>query len=54
MVLPRPTPQVMIDHHVRDDLGFLKISWDYVRDLFEKKYINDVFERYVENIRSFI
>lgn len=48
------TPQVMIDHHVRDDLGFLKISWDYVRDLFEKKYINYVFERYVENIRSFI
>ena len=24
------TPQVVLDHHVRDDLGYLKISWDYM------------------------
>ncbi len=24
------TPQVVLDHHVRDDLGYLKISWDYI------------------------
>ena len=37
------TPQVVLDHHVRDDLGYLKISWDYIIDIFDKQYITDIF-----------
>lgn len=33
------TPQVVLDHHVRDDLGYLKISWDYIIDIFDKQYM---------------
>lgn len=35
------TPQVVLDHHVRDDLGYLKISWDYIIDIFDKQYIKE-------------
>lgn len=31
------TPQVMLDHHVRDDLGSLKLSFDYVTELFARE-----------------
>lgn len=48
------TPQVMIDHHVRDDLGYLKISWDYVQELFDKEYLEEIFEGYVGKIEDFI
>lgn len=46
------TPQVAIDHHVRDDLGYLKISWDYVEQLFDIKHLEHIFSVYVEMIKS--
>ena len=48
------TPQVVLDHHVRDDLGYLKISWDYIIDIFDKQYITDIFGTYVNNIKKFM
>ena len=48
------TPQVVLDHHVRDDLGYLKISWDYIIDIFDKQYITDIFGAYVNNIKKFM
>lgn len=48
------TPQVVLDHHVRDDLGYLKVSWDYIIDVFDKQYITDIFGTYVNNIKKFM
>lgn len=48
------TPQVVLDHHVRDDLGYLKISWDYVVEIFDRQNIAEIFNTYVRNIVRFI
>ncbi len=46
------TPQVAIDHHVRDDLGYLKLSWDYVKGLFDERYIRQIFKKYISTIKN--
>ena len=48
------TPQVILDHHARDDLGFLKISWDFIIELFDKKTILEIFNTYVSEIKKFM
>lgn len=48
------TPQVVLDHHVRDDLGYLKVSWDYVIEIFDSQYIMEIFNTYVTDIKNFI
>lgn len=48
------TPQVILDHHVRDDLGYLKISWDYIVEIFDKRFITMIFNTYVNKIEKFI
>ena len=48
------TPQVILDHHVRDDLGYLKVSWDYIAEIFDKGNVTEVFHAYVGNIKKFI
>lgn len=48
------TPQVILDHHVRDDLGYLKVSWDYIAEIFDKRNVTEVFQAYVGNIKKFI
>lgn len=45
---------MVLDHHVRDDLGYLKVSWDYIIDVFDKQYITDIFGTYVNNIKKFM
>lgn len=35
-------------------LGYLKISWDYIIDIFDKQYITDIFGAYVNNIKKFM
>lgn len=44
------TPQVCLDHHVRDDTGVLKLSWDYIGQLFAEDYVESMFVSYVELI----
>ena len=41
------TPQVMLDHHVRDDQGYLQVSWDYVEELFEETVMTELFTDYI-------
>lgn len=48
------TPQVVLDHHVRDDLGYLTISWDYVKELLGEKEVSQIFTRYVELLTQVI
>ena len=48
------TPQVVLDHHVRDDLGYLKVSWDYVTEMLDRREIMEIFDTYVEDIKNFI
>lgn len=42
------TPQVCLDHHVRDDQGLLKLSWDYISELFSPEYIKGMFADYID------
>lgn len=46
------TPQVMLDHHVRDDLGSLKLSFDYVTDLFREEDVEKILLAYVKRVKS--
>lgn len=48
------TPQVMLDHHVRDDLGSLKLSFDYVTELFAKEDMEKIMDVYVRNVLNAI
>ncbi|WP_301108728.1 hypothetical protein, partial [Sporosarcina sp.] len=48
------TPQVVLDHHVRDDLGYLKVSWDYVIEMFDRQNVMEIFDTYVKGIEDFI
>lgn len=48
------TPQVVLDHHVREDLGYLKISWDYIVEIFDKQGLTEIFNAYVRNIKKLI
>lgn len=48
------TPQVYLDHHVRDDGGFLKISWDYIEELFEPSQLEEMFGAYCNQINQII
>ena len=48
------TPQVMLDHHVRDDLGSLKLSFDYVIELFAREDMEKIMDTYVRNILNAI
>ncbi|HRU97882.1 MAG TPA: condensation domain-containing protein [Ruminococcus sp.] len=41
------TPQTAIDHQLRDDMGALSLSWDYITELFDEEYIKKVFESYI-------
>ena len=40
------TPQTAIDHQLRDDMGFLSLTWDYITALFDEKYICGMFGTY--------
>ena len=42
------TPQVIIDHHIRLIRNSMVISWDYVEELFEKEYIETLFNNYIK------
>lgn len=44
------TPQVIIDHHIRLIENSLVVSWDYIEELFEKDYIERIFNDYIEFI----
>lgn len=46
------TPQVSLDHHVRENKGKLKISWDYIEELFEERELREIFDTYVNQIRQ--
>lgn len=48
------TPQVILDHHVRDDTGHLKISWDYVVEIFDRSSITEIFSAYTTALKNFI
>lgn len=48
------TPQVMLDHHVRDYLGSLKLSFDYVIELFAREDMEKIMDTYVRNILNAI
>lgn len=48
------TPQVVLDHHVRDDLGYLKVSWDYIIEIFDRQDIMEIFNTYIKGIKDFI
>ena len=42
------TSQVFLDFQVSDDNGILKMSWDYVEELFDKDMINEMFHQYID------
>ena len=42
------TPQVIIDHHIRLIRKSMVVSWDYVEELFEKEYIETLFNDYIK------
>ena len=46
------TPQVTIDHHVRIIDGEMRISFDYIEELFNQKYINNIIEIYVNRVND--
>lgn len=48
------TPQVALDHHVRENKGKVKISWDYIEELFDEKELRDIFESYVRSMKQVI
>lgn len=46
------TPQVIIDHHVRIIDGKIKISFDYIEELFDRDYIKQIIQKYVETVEN--
>lgn len=46
------TSQVFLDYQVSDDNGELKMSWDYVTELFDKNMIEDMFDAYINLLNS--
>ncbi|NEP59739.1 MAG: amino acid adenylation domain-containing protein, partial [Symploca sp. SIO2G7] len=40
------TPQVWLDHQVREQNGGLEFNWDAVEELFPKGFLDDMFEAY--------
>lgn len=40
------TPQVSLDHHVREQGGNLKLSFDYVKEVFLREDIEKIFDSY--------
>ena len=46
------TPQVSLDHHVRENKGRLKISWDYIEELFAEDELKEWFDAYIGCIRK--
>jgi len=46
------TPQVSLDHHVRENNGRLKISWDYIEELFSDDELRQWFNAYIQQIKS--
>ena len=44
------TPQVILDHHVRIIDNEMKISFDYIKELFDYSYINKIIENYKQII----
>ena len=48
------TPQVSLDHHVRENKGKVKISWDYIEELFDEKELREIFDTYVNQIKQVI
>ncbi|WP_058989960.1 condensation domain-containing protein [Anaerococcus rubeinfantis] len=44
------TPQVVLDHHVRMIDNEMKISFDYIKELFDYSYINKIIENYKQII----
>ena len=41
------TPQVWLDHQVTEEQGDLVLIWDYVKELFPKEMIWDMFQAYI-------
>ena len=48
------TSQVFLDFQASDDNGVLKMSWDYVMELFDKDMINEMFEAYTQILDDII
>ncbi|GLC83292.1 amino acid adenylation domain-containing protein [Lacrimispora brassicae] len=46
------TPQVWLDHQVTEEQGDLVLIWDYVKELFPKGMISEMFHAYVTLIDS--
>lgn len=46
------TPQVIVDHHIRIIDERIKISFDYIEELFEENYIKKIIQKYVEIIEN--
>ena len=44
----------MLDYHVRDDLGSLKLSFNYVTELFAREDMEKIMDAYVRNILNAI
>ena len=44
------TPQVWLDHQVTEEQGDLVLIWDYIKELFPKEMIPDMFQAYVNMI----
>lgn len=42
------TSQVFLDFQASDDNNQLKMSWDYVKELFDEKSIHDMFSSYIK------
>ncbi len=48
------TSQVYLDSQVSDSNGMLTLTWDYMEDLFEDNFINNMFEDFVASITNVI
>ncbi|MEL6222966.1 MAG: amino acid adenylation domain-containing protein, partial [Cyanobacteria bacterium J06627_8] len=46
------TPQVWLDHQVYEEAGALVLNWDYVQALFPEGMADDMFDTYVQGLRT--
>ena len=48
------TPQTAIDHQLRDDGEGMRLSWDYMEELFDEIDIQKMFDTYIGFTRRII
>lgn len=48
------TPQTAIDHQLRDDGEGMRLSWDYIEELFDEASIKEMFDTYIAFIYRII